>query len=505
METEQKKSHFTPIKFLVLLTFLVMLLSTILSILNLQTTNTAIIAEVGEIEKSVITVNSMFSMDGLRYIISNALANFIGFAPLATLLVAFFGVGVLEESGFINTFFTLLGKRISKRLLTFLVSIVCILATISIDSAYAFLIPLSAFFFLLNGRNPITGITTAFVSIAMGYGINFVFSIYGPTLNSISTVAASLIDNTYILNIWGSVIFLFVATILLAIVITEVTERIVVAKIGRSEIETKEITIGKKEYRGLLLGALAVLLMILVVIYGMYPGKIPGAGFLLDTSKYNYVHKLFGSTSPFNRGLPVIISFLMIVLAYVYGFGAKTLKRNPRMLEKSVKDVGYGIVLLFFAAQFIAIFKQSNIGIFLVNFLVDSIQNVQFTGIPLILLLFLVTMVSNFVVTSPFTKWSIMAPIVVPMFMKAGMTPEFTQIIFRCASSTTAVLTPLLAYFVAYIIYLQKYSKEEVTVGKIYSLVLPYSLFVSLTWIIVILGWYIIGIPVGIDILPILK
>ena len=99
----------------------------------------------------------------------------------------------------------------------------------------------------------------------------------------------------------------------------------------------------------------------------------------------------------------------------------------------------------------------------------------------------------------------IFSPVVVPMFMQSNISPEFAQIVLRVGDSMTKGFTPLLASFVIYIGYLNVYNlhkNKPFTIGESLRMIRPYFLLIALTWILVVVGWYLIGIPIGPGVLP---
>ena len=126
--------------------------------------------------------------------------------------------------------------------------------------------------------------------------------------------------------------------------------------------------------------------------------------------------------------------------------------------------------------------------------------SMQFTGIPLIIMMFLFIIVISFLIPDAVTKWQIGAPILVPLFMKANITPDFTQFVFKAADSVGKGLTPFFIYFVVMLAFLEKYNDKEtnkITVFGTLKLLIPTILLFAVTWILILIGWFVIGIPIG--------
>ncbi len=526
-----KKFHLHPITSMILMILFVVVLSGIFSLLEVQATYSRINTSTKQLESVLITVNNLFNYDGLKYIISNAAKNFISFTPLSTLLIALIGLSVAESSGLLETFIKRHLVKLDNRIITFTLIFLATISSIINDVGYVILIPLGAILFLANNRNPLAGIIAAFSGASFGYGVTVFVGSSEVNLIPITSQAASLIDSSLMEGIshisLTSNLFIIIATsIILSLVGTLVIEKIVVPKLGRykerpetvesttdiqivdiEEEEQKKLEIELNEKKGLRYAGIAALVIFFIFVYSLIPG-LPFSGILLDTEQSAYVDQLFGTNSYFQEGFTFLVSLFFLVVGYAYGKGAKTFKNQREMFEKSkesLKDVGSIVVMIFFASQLISIFRQTNIGNIITAWGANIISNLSFTGIPLILLTILVIAVANLFVTTPVLKWNILAPVVVPSLMQSNITPQFAQFILRAGDSMTKGFTPLLAYFVIYIAYLNIYNKKKdtpITIKQSISWLLPYGGIMCITWILIILGWYLIGLPLGPGVFP---
>ena len=207
--------------------------------------------------------------------------------------------------------------------------------------------------------------------------------------------------------------------------------------------------------------------------------------------------------------VPICIEIIFFMLAGIaYGIGSKTIKNDKEIIENSSRkfhNIGSIFILMFFAAQFIAVFRKTNIGTVITAWLVNLLDNMPVSGIPLILITLLFIALSNMVLTSPASKWMMFSPVVVPMFMHSSISPQFAQIVLRAGDSMTKGFTPLLASFVIYIGYLNVYNlhkNKPYTISESLKMVRPYFLLISLTWILLVIGWYLIGLPIGPGVYP---
>ena len=249
---------------------------------------------------------------------------------------------------------------------------------------------------------------------------------------------------------------------------------------------------------------LCIVAILIPIIYCITPG-LPFSGLLLYLKTSNYVDQLFGSNSYFNQGSVFIFSFLLMIGGLVYGLRVKTINNNRDFVNGMnyyLKDLSSLLVLIFFAAQFCLIFKQTNIGVFILSSVTNLISELKITGIVLVLITFLIVSISTLIVPASTTKWAILSPVIVPMFMQSSLTPEYAQAVFRAADSSLKGITPLFTYFVLLIGLLQIYNKKEnetITISNSLSLMLPYTLAYTILWLAIIIVFYFLGIPLGIN------
>lgn len=509
----------TTFLFLILLT---MIISLIGNVMGWQSSYIRINPITGDIDKTVVTISNLFSINELRNIVGNVMTNFVTFAPLGSFLIAFIGIGIAYKSGFLTVINTILGRFISKFWMTFIFVILGIMSNVFGDVGYVLLIPLGALFYLANNRNPIVAIVAIFVAVASGNGINFLFSNLDIGLITYTELAAKLTDAEINISNNGNLFFNIIGSISLAFLITYITEKVIIPNIPKYKVEEEiieEISIGRKEKRGLVLASIGTILLLIIFIMMIIPSQVSNTvldnannqvnyqfmGMLLDNTGDTYAEKLFGLDSYFLSSIVYLLSFILIIAGWLYGLGAKTLRTKEQFSQAiydSLNNVGVILVLMFFASQFIAIFKSSNIGLYISSVLINIIEDFDFASFPLLLIVFIMYVISSIFFTSTITKWAFISPVIIPMFMNANMTPEFAQAVFRVSESVTNVITPLFAYFIIFIGYLEIYNKGEnrISFRDCYRLLWPYSLSILLLWIVLIIIWYIIGLPIGIGV-----
>lgn len=506
----KEKITLHPIMTILIMIGFIIILSAILSFFGFQATTRKISASSLEYKTSIVEAVNLVSLSGIKYIFTSTVSNFMAFAPLSSLLIILIGIGIMEKSGFLKTAFTLLTKNAKKISVTFVLVLISIIGGIIGDLSYIIIIPISAILFSYGKRNPSIGIITSFAGLTCGHGINFLLTSVDSSLLSLTNLAANMINRNYTIETTSFVFIMFVAVFVLTFFITEITEKYLVYKLDKYEIketdDEEEFSIGKKEKKGLALAILAGMIYLLIFLYNIIPG-LPFSGKLLDDSQLFYIDKLFSYNSFFSTGFVFIVTMLFVILGLFYGIGAKTIKNNRDLCEDlghSLDGIGKTLVLIFFVSILINVFKYTNIGVIIVSLFANLISKIPFNGVPLIILLFVLSGIATIVLPSSISKWSILSGVTVPVFMRAGISPEFTQIIFRFGESVTIGLTPIFAYFVIYLAYLEKFNQNKKTINllKAIKYQLPYAAMTFVVLLTILIVWYIVGLPIGIGTYP---
>lgn len=504
----KRSSH--PVMFFIYMSILLILISGIANALNFQVTYDKLTTIAGEVETTTVAVNSLLSLDGLKFLITSAYDNLISFVPFGALLIAAIAFGIALKSGFLKTLSNKLTKKIPKFLIVFLYSLLCIVLSIDENVGYVLLLPFGAVLFMSMNRNPLGGLALGFASIASGHGAGLFINSLDYNLSSYTEASAKLLDTEYTVSQSSNLIFVIVAALLIASICTFITEKVVSRKLGRNNIdEDDELMLDEKDEKKGLIGVLiATIIFLIPIILMIIPSSKDGfIGLLLDKSQDTYPKMLFSSDALLMTNLVGIISMLFAVQGFVFGVITGTIKRIRDMVNFStdyLKSIGGIFVLVFFAAQLCAILKESNLGVVVTGTLSNLIAASDFSFIPLILLVLVVTMLANILTPAPVAKWSIMAPNIMTSVMKANITPEFAQLVFRAGDSITNCITPLFSYFVIFIGFIEVYTKNknDFSIRNCYRLILPYFAVIAGMWIFMIVCWYIIGLPIGPGIYP---
>jgi aminobenzoyl-glutamate transport protein len=224
-----------------------------------------------------------------------------------------------------------------------------------------------------------------------------------------------------------------------------------------------------------------------------------GPVFLENTERSS--PQLTASTAPLMQAIVPLIFLLFILPGIVYGYVAKTVESHRDIIKgmsKSMSAMGYYIVLAFFASLFIAAFSQSNIGALLALKGAGVLKSLALPGQVTIVGIILLTALVNLLIGSASAKWALLAPVFVPMLMQLGLSPELSQAAYRVGDSTTNIITPLMPYFPLVVVYAQRYVRNT-GIGTLVSLMLPYSLTFLVTWIIFLIIYWMLGIPLGLQ------
>ena len=485
-----------PATIFLILSVVIVVLSAILSAAGISVTYEGINrANNNAVEMMTVTVNSLLSKEGVQYLFNSAVTNFTGFAPLGTVLVALLGVGLAEGTGLIGALLKKLVMSTPKRLITVVIVLAGVLSSIASDAGYVVLIPLGAIIFLSMGRHPMAGLAAAFAGVSGGFSANIMVGPTDSLLAGLTTEGAKLVDPNYVVGIQANWWFLIASTILITVIGTIVTEKIVEPRLGKytgdAQVDENEMTMSKSEQRGLRFAGIATLLTVL----GFVALVVPANGYLRGTEA-----GMQGIlNSPFMNSMVVVIALLFAIAGIAYGFGAKVVKNDKDimgLMGKSMSSMGSYIVLVFFASQFVAYFNYSNLGTIIAVKGADILKAIGLQGIPLVILFIFVVAFINLFMGSASAKWAILAPVFVPMLMEVGFTPEFTQMAYRIGDSSTNLISPLMSYFALIVTFAAKYDKKA-GIGTLVSTMVPYSFALLIGWAALLIVWFVFNLPLG--------
>lgn len=443
---------------------------------------------------STINVKNLFNGDGIRWIYTNVVHNFVNFPPLGYVLAVMIGIGVAEGSGLFDSMIRALVLNAPKRLITGSIVLAGVISHLASEAGYVILIPLGAAIFYALGRHPMAGLAAAFCGVSGGFGANFLIGSIDPVLAGLSQSAAQIIDPNMKINAAVNFYFMFVSAVLVVIVGTVVTEKIVEPRLKSYSGNAEKISVNEMssiEKKGLKWAGISLLILILILAFTI----IPENGIFRNPSTGEVLH------SPFFDGIITGILIFFLVPGLVYGLIVKSIKNDKDFMKHIIKSMGTlatYIVLVFFAAQFVYFFRYSNLGLIIAIDGAQFLKNIGLTGIPLIVAFVLLSAFINMFMGSASAKWAIMAPVFIPMFMLLDYHPALTQAAFRIGDSVTNLITPMMSYFALIVAFAQKYD-EKYGIGTIISTMIPYTVVMTFFWILLLIIWMFLGLPLGPD------
>lgn len=438
-----------------------------------------------------VEVVNLMSKEGLHRILLLMVDNYTGFAPLGIVMVAMLGIGIAESSGLITAAVRSLVVGAPRSMLTFIIVFAGILSNVASDLGYILIIPLAGTIFLSVGRHPIAGMAAAFAGVSGGFSANILIGTIDPLLAGLSTEAAHILDPSYMVLPTANYYFMAVSTFLITGTGVWITDKIIEPRLGSytGDVMPEPIEkLGPVEKKGL--RWVGIVMLFWLAIFGW--GLVPADGFLRGPG---------GSMlqSPVLKGFIAVLFIVIGSLGIVYGAVTRKFRSDADVVSgmtSSFKSLVSFLVLVFFAAQFVAWFKWSNLGLILAIDGALWLQSINLGMVPLIILFVLFSGFINLFMGSASAKWAIMAPVFIPMFMLLGYSPELSQAVYRVGDSVTNIISPMMSFFALIIVYFEKYDKKA-GIGTLVSTMLPYSMGFLLIWTLLLIGWTLLGLPLG--------
>jgi aminobenzoyl-glutamate transport protein len=443
-----------------------------------------------------IAIRSMVSKEGLIFILSSMLTNFTGFAPLGLVLVMMFGIGLAQKVGLIETFMKKTILNAPKRFVTFAIVGTGVIGNLASDAAFVIIPPLAAMVFYALGRHPLAGMAAGFAGVGAGFTANIIIAGTDALLSGISTEVAQTIDESIAVSPVDNWFFMIASVAMLMVVGTWITEKLIEPRLGSYDsryaeegiVDQEVMDVTAQESRALRNAGVAA--AIYIVLIGLL--IVPTNG-ILRGEDGGIV------SSPFLSNIIPIILFFFIVVAIAYGITIgkiKSTKHVPEFMADSMKDMSGYIVLIFAAAQFIAYFNWSNIGVWIAVSGAEFLTDMNFTGMGVIVGFILLAAILNLFIFSGSAQWALMAPIFIPMFMVLDYNPAFVQLAYRIADSSTNIITPMNPYVPMVLAFMKRYDNRA-GFGTLFSIMLPYALIFLGIWILMFIIWTLTGIPIG--------
>ncbi len=445
----------------------------------------------------VIQAQSLLSADNIRRLLVEMPKTFTGFHPLGYVLVVMLGAGVAERAGLLGSAMSAAVRNVPKLLLTPAVALVGMLGNLAADAAYVVLIPLAGVIFAAAKRHPVAGIAAAFAGVSGGFSANLLPGQLDALLFGITESAAETILPTWDANVAGNAWFIVAMTFVFLPVIWYITDRVIEPRLApmtdANDAEVAEESaqgLTMDERRGLKMAGLAVLGVVAVWVFLCVGPGTP----LIDESAppESRFNPLFQS---------LVAGFLFVFLAagWAYGAAAGTIQNHRdliAMMRDAMGDMAYYLVLSFAAAHFVAMFNWSNLGLIFAIHGADVLQSSGLPDVALMSAIVLFAAVLNLFIGSASAKWALLAPVLVPMLMLLGLSPEMSTAAYRVGDSATNIITPLMPYFPLVLVFAQRWQKDF-GLGSLVATMLPYSVFLLISGLLLTVLWVFLGLPLG--------
>jgi len=446
----------------------------------------------------VIQAASLLSSDNIRRLLVDMPATFAGFYPLGFVLLVMLGAGVAERTGLFATAMSAAVKLAPAAWLTPVVAFVAMMGNLAADAAYVVLIPLAGVLFAAAGRHPIAGIAAAFAGVSGGFSANLMPGQLDALLFGVTQAAAQTIDPGWTANIAGNWYFIAAMLVLFLPVIWYLTDKVIEPRLAPLTSQPTSTTAGvvktteaasSDERRGLARAGWASLAVALVWFLLCI---IPGTPLINEDGGA-------GRMQPFYQSLVAAFFILFLAAGWAYGSATGSVKTHRdivRMMSESMADLSYYLVLAFAAAHFVAMFNWSNLGLIVA---VKGAGMLSGTELPLSVLLVLVVLMTtliNLFIGSASAKWALLAPVLVPMLMLLGVSPEMTTAAYRAGDGATNIITPLMPYFPLILTFCQRWQKDF-GIGSLAATMIPYSLWLLAVGTLLVIVWMVMGLPLG--------
>ena len=203
--------------------------------------------------------------------------------------------------------------------------------------------------------------------------------------------------------------------------------------------------------------------------------------------------------APFYKSLVAAFFILFLLAGWAYGKGAGTINDHRdlvKMMTGAMEDLAYYLVLAFAAAHFVAMFSWSNLGLILAVHGADFLSSTNMPAWALLTSIILVSSLLNLFVGSASAKWALIAPVMVPMLMLLGITPEMATAAYRVGDGATNIITPLMVYFPLILIFCQRW-QSNFGLGSLAATMLPYSIGLLVSGLAMTIAWVVFDLPLG--------
>ncbi len=430
--------------------------------------------------------------------LSNMVKTFVEFPPLGLALVTLLGAGVAEQTGMLQAALKGLLQLTPQALLTPMLLLVALLSHAAGDSGYVLIVPLGGVLFAAAGRHPVLGIVAAFAGVSGGFSASFLPTGLDPLLQGFTQKAAQIIDPHITVNPlcnWG---FMSASCVVIVLVGWYVTDRVVAPRLNALTVDGDPADMPQlTKLTSVELQALAVSLALL----GLMLAGLAMTSWPTNSPWRTPEGDIAGRDAPLMKSIVPLLFLFFLLPGIVYGYLAGTVKNHRdivKAMTHSMSTMSYYLVMAFFAAQFTAAFTQSNLGVLIAIKGANFLAAMNLPAAVTVLSVILLTVVLDLIIGSASAKWALLGPILVPMLMSLGISPELTQAAYRIGDSCANVATPLMPYFPLVVVFVQRYSKKA-GIGTLLSLMLPYTISFLIAWSVLLIVYWQLGLPLGLD------
>ena len=463
------------------------------------------VAVVNPANGETVTPVNLFSVYGIRYLWSNVITNFSGFAPLGMVLVAVIGSAVAEKSGFLVALMKRFLGGAKGWIVTAVVMFLGINLNIAGDAGFIVLPPLAAILYMSIGRHPLLGMYVGYGSVAAGFCANLILGLSDALAYGYTEAAAQMIDPNYSASIAINWYFLIVSCFLLTIAGTILVEKVMVNRfpitanqLAEYDFDPNAAAVSAEESKALGKAGIAFLLYIALVLFlslaPLADGDAGKVAILADATG-----SLTNSGAPFTKGIVFTVTLALMIPGIAYGVAMGKYKNDKDVwadISQGFAEMGNYVFMCFFISIFTNFFSVSKMGTVLAIAGANGLSAIGFTGLPLMIGLIIVSSFVNLFIGSASAKWAILAPVFVPMMMLMGYDPALTQIVYRIGDSLTNPLSPLFTYMPVAIGFVRKYNKEA-GIGTVIANMIPYSGAFAVAWLIQLIAWVTLNLPLG--------
>jgi len=474
-----------------------------------------------------LTPRSLLTKDGIYWMLSSMLRNFTSTPALGLIFVAMLGIGVAEKFGLFGSLMRWLALSTPRFLLTPMIVFIGANASVASDAGYIILPPLAAALFAASGRPAIAGLAAAFAGVSGGFGGGFFPNAADGFLAGVATSAAHVIDPTFHpIEITHNYYFKAVSALMVTGVGWFITDRIVEPRLRRnmkSGGDTSAITemsVTPAERRGLLAAGIVFVVVVgafmsMILIPGaplhgdgqqtLANGHIllegPGAALTDESTPRTALRAMERAGARWSQVIVPIIALAFLIPGIAYGIVVGTCTSHRDLAEAlyhAIRAIVPVLAILFFLGQFANYFQYTGLDRMLAYAGGGALVRADVPVPALIVLFILLVIVGDFAMSGMLSKFAILAPIFIPMFMMVGMSPELTTAAYRIGDSCVNIITPMNSYLAIILVVLQRY-KPGAGIGSLMSLMIPYSIVLFTAWTGLLLAWFALDLPLGPD------